>query len=88
MPPCPASRSSSADQIARTRGSSQIDPDLDAASGLLKYPGTVWIVDLQTWFQPTASSESQYRRAMVALRNYNQRLPQDHAIFDSRSDNL
>jgi hypothetical protein len=76
------------DQIARTRGSSQIDPDLDAASGLLKYPGTVWIVDPQTWFQPTASSESQYRRAMVALRNYDQRLAKGQASFETRADNL
>ena len=30
-----------ADQIARTRGSSQVDPDLDTASGLLRYPGTI-----------------------------------------------
>ena len=52
------------DQIARTRGSSQIDRDLDTASGLLKYPGTVWIFDLAVSFAPTASSESQYRRAM------------------------
>ena len=56
------------DQIARTRGSSQIDPDLDAAAGLLKYPGNIWLFDPQTWFKPTASSESQYRRSMSALR--------------------
>lgn len=76
------------DQIARTRGSSQIDRDLDTASGLLKYPGTVWIFDLATSFAPTASSESQYRRAMRALRDYNQRLSQGQAVFETRSDNL
>jgi hypothetical protein len=76
------------DQLARTRGSSQIDPDLDAAAGLLKYPGTIWLVDPQTWFKPTASSESQYRRAMRALRNYNARLAQGQAVFETRSDNL
>jgi len=76
------------DQIARTRGSSQIDPDLDAASGLLKYPGTIWLVDPQTWFKPTASSESQYRRAMRALQDYNQRLSQGQATFEARADNL
>src|ERR671910_2702331 len=48
-----------ADQIARTRGSSQIDRDLDLASGLLKYPGTIWIFDVAVSFAPTASSESQ-----------------------------
>ena len=77
-----------ADQIARTRGSSQIDRDLDTASGLLRYPGTVWIFDLTVSFAPTASSESQYRRALRALRDYNQRLSQGQATFETRADNL
>jgi hypothetical protein len=76
------------DQIARTRGSSQIDRDLDLAAGLLKYPGTIWIFDVRTSFAPTASSESQYRRAMFALRDYNQRLAADQATFETRADNL
>jgi hypothetical protein len=76
------------DQIARARGSSQIDPDLDTAAGLLRYPGTVWIFDFRTSFAPTASSESQYRRAMAALRSYNDRLAQGNAIFETRADNL
>jgi hypothetical protein len=76
------------DQIARTRGSSQIDQDLNRAAGLLKYPGTVWIFDLSTSWAPTASSESQYRRAMRALRDYNQRLAQGQAVFETRADNL
>ena len=77
-----------ADQIARTRGSSQVDPDLDTASGLLRYPGTVWIFDFRTSWAPTASSEQQYRRAMEALRGYNQRLSQGQAVFEARADNL
>jgi len=76
------------DQIARTRGTSQIDPDLDTAAGLLKYPGTIWLVDPQSWFKPTASAESQYRRAMRALRNYNDRLAVGQAVFETRADNL
>jgi hypothetical protein len=76
------------DQIARTRGSSQVDPDLNTASGLLRYPGTVWIFDLSTSLAPTASSESQYRRAMSALRDYNQRLAAGNAVFETRADNL
>jgi hypothetical protein len=76
------------DQIARTRGSSRIDPDLDTASGLLRYPGTVWIFDLSTSWAPTASSESQYRRAMEALRSYNERLASGQAVFEARADNL
>src|ERR687891_293815 len=76
------------DQIGRTRGSSQVDPDVDSAAGLLKYPGTIWIFDFSTSFAPTASSESQYRRAMRSLRSYNERLAQDAAIFETRADNL
>ena len=77
-----------ADQIARTRGSSQVDPDLDRAAGLLRYPGTIWIFDFRTSWAPTASSEQQYRRAMDALRSYNQRLSQGQAVFEARADNL
>lgn len=76
------------DQIARTRGSSQMDPDLNTASGLLRYPGDVWIFNPSTSLAPTASSESQYRLAMRALRDYNQRLAQGNAVFEDRSDNL
>jgi hypothetical protein len=76
------------DQIGRTRGSSQVDPDVDSAAGLLKYPGTVWIFDFSTSFAPTASSESQYRRALRSLRAYNERLARDDAVFETRADNL
>jgi hypothetical protein len=76
------------DQIARTRGSSQADPDLERAAGLLRYPGTIWIWDFRTSWAPTATSEQQYRQAMAALRNYNQRLGQGQAVFDARADNL
>ena len=77
-----------ADQIGRTRGSSEVDPDLDKAAGLLKYPGNVWIFDLSTSLLPTASSEGQYRSAARSLRAYNDRLAAGEAIFESRSDNL
>jgi hypothetical protein len=77
-----------ADQIARTRGSSQVDPDLDRAAGLLRYPGTIWIFDFRTSWAPTASSEQQYRQAMAALRSYNERLSQSQAVFETRADNL
>jgi hypothetical protein len=76
------------DQVARTRGSSQMDPDLNNAAGLLRYPGDVWIFNPSTSLAPTASSESQYRQAMIALRNYNQRLAQGNAVFEARADNL
>jgi hypothetical protein len=76
------------DQIARTRGSSQVDPDLDRAAGLLRYPGDIWIFDFRTSWAPTASSEQQYRQAVAALRSYNQRLSQGQAVFETRADNL
>ena len=76
------------DQLGRARGSSQVDPDLDKASGLLRYPGNVWIFDLSTSMMPTASSEKQYRAAAKALESYNERLSEGNAIFDRRADNL
>jgi hypothetical protein len=76
------------DQIGRTRGSSQADPDLDKAAGLLKYSPTVWIFDPSTSWAPTASSESQYRAARRALLAYNEKLAAGRAVFDRRADNL
>lgn len=76
------------EQIGRARGSSQIDPDLDKAAGLLKYPGDVWVFNPKTSLMPTASSEAQYRAARRALQSYNQRLIEGKAVFDPRSDNL
>jgi hypothetical protein len=76
------------DQIARTRGSSQSDPDLERAAGLLKYPGDVWLIDFKTSWLPTASSDSQYLSAARALANYNRRLAAGEATFERRADNL
>ncbi|MDF1585369.1 DUF2333 family protein [Marinimicrococcus flavescens] len=75
------------DQIARARGTSQVDPDADSAAGRLKYPGDVWIFEWSsTPVQP--SSESQYRKAIEDLRRYNERLAAGNANFERRSDNL
>ncbi|MGK9164779.1 DUF2333 family protein [Inquilinus limosus] len=76
------------DQLGRSRGSSQMDPDLDRATGLLRYPGTIWLFDLSTSWAPTASSESQYRAAAQALRRYNERVATGTAPFERRADNL
>jgi hypothetical protein len=76
------------DQIGRTRGSSQADPDLDKAAGLLKYSPRVWIFDPSTSWAPTASSESQYRAARRALLAYNDKLSAHQAVFERRADNL
>jgi len=76
------------DQIGRTRGSSQVDVDLEKAAGLLKYSGTIWVFDFSTSLAPTATSEAQYRAAMKALKSYNQRLSEGQAVFERRADNL
>ena len=77
-----------AEQLARSRGTSAIDPYVDRAAGLLRYPGRVWLFDLSTSMAPTASSESQYRAAVRALLTYNQRVADGTATFDRRADNL
>ncbi len=76
------------DQIGRTRGSSQTDPDLQEAAGLLQYSGTKWIWDPTVAFWPTAASEKQYEKARTSLLSYNERLAGGGAVFDRRADNL
>lgn len=76
------------DSLGRTRGSSQVDPDLDKASGLLKYDGTVWHWEPSVSIFPTAAAETQYLAGMRSLMSYNQRLGAGHATFDRRADNL
>lgn len=76
------------DQIGRVRGTSQADPDLEKAAGLLRYSPTIWIFDLSTSWAPTASSEQQYLAAARALGNFNDRLARGQAVFERRADNL
>lgn len=76
------------DQIGRSRGSSQADPDLTRAAGLLKYPGDVWIFNFDVSWAPTASSEQQYVAARKHLLAYNRRLADGKAAFGRRADNL
>ena len=77
-----------ADQLGRTRGSSQIDPDLDKAMGLLKYPPDIWVFDFPSSLIPTAPSENRYKAAMEALTTYNLRLARKEAVLERRADNL
>lgn len=76
------------DQLGRTRGSSQADPDLQSASGLLQYAGDVWVWDPSVSLMPRASSEAQYKEARKALLSYNARLAAGEAVFERRGDNL
>lgn len=75
------------DQIGRSRASSSIDPDLQKAVGLLNYSPTVWLWNSGS-IAPAPSSESQYRAALRALQNYNDRLSRGQATFEPRADNL
>ncbi|MDX1923445.1 MAG: DUF2333 family protein [Alphaproteobacteria bacterium] len=74
------------DNLARQRGSSAVDPDLDKASGFLKYAGDVWV--FHDSVIPTTTSEQQYRNARKSLLAFNQRLAEGKATFDRRADNL
>ena len=76
------------DVLGRTRGSSQVDPDLDKASGLLKYDGTIWVWEPSTSLMPTASAERQYIAGMKGLISYNKRVDGGEAVYDRRADNL
>ncbi len=76
------------DQLGRTRGSSQADPDLEEAAGLLQYSGTKWVWDLSVSLMPTATSEKQYDKARKSLLAYNKRLGEGKAVFERRGDNL
>jgi hypothetical protein len=76
------------DQMARTRGSSGVDEDVQKANGLFNYSPYVWMWDLNTSWLPTASSATQYRAGLEALVRYNQRLAKGEAVFERRADNL
>jgi hypothetical protein len=76
------------DALGRTRGSSQADADLDKASGLLKYDGTIWMWEPRTSLMPTASAERQYVAGERSLMAFNRRLADGKAVYDRRADNL
>jgi hypothetical protein len=75
------------DRIARVRGSSAADPDLERAAGKLNFPGDQWAFQAN-WPFVQAASESQYRQGMDDLRRYNERLARGQAVFERRADNL
>ncbi|MEL6766955.1 MAG: DUF2333 family protein [Pseudomonadota bacterium] len=77
-----------ADSLGRSRGATAVDPDLDRAAGLLRFPGDVWIFDFEKTWTPVVTSEEQYLSAVRALEAYNQRVASGQAVFDPRQDNL
>ena len=76
------------DQVGRTRGSSQIDRDLEQARGFLNEQPNVWIWQPSVSLWPSATSAAKYRAGMKKLQDYNNRLASGQAVFDRRADNL
>jgi hypothetical protein len=80
-----------ADTLGRVRGTSEADPDLQAAQARLRTNPRAWVVNnpfdpqLQTVTQSAASS---YRGAIPLYEKYNDRLASCDALFDARRDNL
>ena len=74
------------DEIARTRGSSSNDPDLERAAGFLQFPPDIWFVNTSKSWLPTVPSEDQYRAGLRALVRYNERVTLGTAVFDRRAD--
>jgi hypothetical protein len=76
------------DHLGRTRGSSEADEDLVTAASRFSYEGNIWVFDTSAPAWIAASSESQYREGLRALRRYNERLAAGNAVFERRADNL
>ena len=77
-----------ADTLGRARGATAVDPDLDRAAGLLRFPGDVWVFDFEKTWTPVVTSEEQYLAAARALAQWNERLAAGQAMFDPRPDSL
>ena len=75
------------DRLARVRGTSQIDQDLQDARQNLNYPEDRWYLTTTApyFVSPTPAS---YRQAVKNLRAFNIRMGACQATFDPRADNL
>lgn len=76
------------DQVGRTRGSSQVDPDLDQARGFLNEQPNIWLWQPSVSLMPTATSAAKYRAGRQKLIAYNKRVAAGQAVFERRADNL
>jgi hypothetical protein len=74
--------------LALSQRAASPDPDLQNAAGFLQYPPDmgVWNPSVSLW--PMATSEAQYQRGIDALKEYNSKLADGQATFDSGSDSL
>ena len=79
-----------ADILGRVRGTSEVDPDLALARGNIQFDQYTWIFNpfSSRPLGPTTRSQSFYRAAEGALRDYQERLGHCEASFDQRADNL
>ncbi len=76
------------DQLGRTRGSSQVDRDLEQARGFLNEQPNVWMWQPSVSLLPTTTSAQKYRAGRQRLLAYNKRLASGQAVFERRADNL
>ena len=78
------------DTLGRVRGTSEADPDLIAARGLLQVPEQTWVINPFDPQLPTmaTSAGSAYSDAIGMFQRYNERLAACDALFDVRADNL
>lgn len=75
------------DTLARVRGTSQVDPNLQDARGNLQFDEYAWYFGVHP-FGPKTPTPSFYRSAMRDLLRFNERLKNCQAVFDPRADNL
>jgi len=76
------------DQVGRTRGSSQLDRDLEQARGFLNEQPNIWLWQPSVSLMPSATSAQKYRAGRDRLVAYNKRLAAGQAVFERRADNL
>ncbi|CAN5908138.1 DUF2333 family protein [soil metagenome] len=76
------------DQVGRTRGSSQVDRDLEQARGFLNEQPNIWLWQPSVSLMPSTTSAQKYRAGRERLQAYNRRLASGQAVFERRADNL
>lgn len=76
------------DQVGRTRGSSQVDRDLEQARGFLNEQPNIWLWQPSVSLMPSTTSAQKYRAGRDRLVAYNRRLASGQAVFERRADNL